>query len=130
MTRARRVCPTPGCPAITDGGRCPTCRTAAEQRRGSAAQRGYARDHAVRFRRAVLLRDLLCVCEGGCCDRHTHAGGACLAPSKHADHWPRDKRQLRRAGLDEHDPDYGRGLCSHCHSHTTAHAQPGGWNAR
>lgn len=129
VPRARRVCSVPGCPNLCDGGRCGGCRTEAERRRGSAAARGYGHHHATRFRTAVLLADPLCVCTGGCCDKHQHVG-QCLAPSGHADHYPRDKRELRRLGLDEHDPRYGRGLCAACHGHHTSHAQPGGWLAR
>lgn len=112
-----RVCTTPGCPEFTDqGGRCEEHRRAAEQRRGSARQRGYGKGHEQRFRPGVLARDPVCVLCG-------------QAPSVHADHYPLDRRQLVAAGLDPDDPRHGRGLCRPCHSRHTAVAQPGGWHA-
>lgn len=124
--RTLKVCATPGCPELVASGRCTACTVAAEHRRGSARQRGYTRRHDTRFRRGVLRRDPLCVCtEQG----HGH-GPACMAPSAHADHHPRDRRELVRRGLDPTDPRHGRGLCASCHARHTAQAQPGGWNAR
>ncbi|MFJ2174345.1 holin [Streptomyces sp. NPDC087851] len=111
-----RVCSRPGCPELTDqGGRCSGCRSEAEQRRGSARQRGYGGGHETRFRPGVLARDPVCVL----CRR---------ARSVHADHHPRDRKQLVDEGLDPNDPQYGRGLCGPCHSRATAQEQPGGWN--
>jgi len=130
MPRALRVCPHPGCPNLTPGGRCDQHRQAAEQRRGSARARGYARAHEHRFRPGVLRRDPLCVCTGGCCPDHQHGDPSCLAPSTVADHWPRGRRELVDAGADPNDPANGRGLCTTCHDHSTSHVQPGGWNAR
>lgn len=126
VPRALKVCPTPGCPNLVETGRCDTCRAAAEQQRGNRHQRGYGRAHEQRFRSGVLRRDPLCVCED---QTHGH-GPRCLAQSTVADHWPIDKRELRRLGLDEHDPKHGRGLCANCHDKHTSKAQPGGWNAR
>ncbi|MEU9333139.1 holin [Streptomyces sp. NPDC048290] len=119
MARGRelRICSTPGCPEYTTGGRCPDCRAKADKQRGTSAQRGYGTEHRRRFRAAVLARDPVCV--------------AChQAPSKHADHHPRSRRELQAAGLDPNDPQHGRGLCAACHSQETARHQPGGWNAR
>lgn len=132
MPRAKRVCPTPGCPELTEGGRCDDCKARAEQARGTAAQRGYDHEHRERFRRGVLRKDPLCVCT----DEHRNAQGqghgaaGCLVPSAHADHHPRGRDELVRLGLDPNDPQYGRGLCGPCHSWHTSQAQPGGWNAR
>lgn len=122
---AWKVCSTPGCPEFTDqGGRCPEHRAEAEQRRGTARQRGYGRGHERRFRPGVLARNPACVCtEQG----HGHAA-LCGQPSVHADHWPLDRRELVARGLDPDDPRHGRGLCGPCHSSHTASAQPGGWN--
>ncbi|WEB41524.1 holin [Streptomyces yunnanensis] len=114
--RAMAICPTPGCPVPTPGGRCPSCRQDAEQRRGSARQRGYGREHETRFRRPVLARDPTCVLCGA-------------KPSIHADHWPLSRRELLAQGRDPNDPSHGRGLCASCHAKHTAAAQPGGWNA-
>lgn len=123
MPRAKRVCSTPGCPELTDTGRCPACRLEAERKRGTARQRGYDRRHENTFRHQVLLRDPLCVCRD---ESHPH-GPQCLAPSLHADHHPRDRQELVRLGLDPYDPQFGRGTCGPCHSRSTAALQPGGW---
>lgn len=117
MPRAAKVCSTPGCPEIVDHGRCPTCTAGAEQRRGSARQRGYDRKHETRFRKAVLALHPICqVCS--------------TAWSKHADHHPVDRQTLVQRGMNPNDPKHGRGLCHRCHSIETAKHQPGGWNAR
>lgn len=42
---AKRVCPVPGCPALTEGGRCSEHRKAYEMQRGTPAQRGYDARH-------------------------------------------------------------------------------------
>lgn len=117
--RSLTVCPTPRCHHLTRGGRCDTCRTAAEQQRGTAEQRGYGRQHRTRFRAGVLARDPTCRYPDGCGARSTVA-----------DHWPRSRRDLVALGLDPDDPQHGRGLCATHHSQETARLQPGGWNAR
>ncbi|GAA2484696.1 hypothetical protein GCM10010406_21190 [Streptomyces thermolineatus] len=110
-----QVCTVPGCPEYTQAGRCAEHRRQAEQQRGGARQRGYGQAHE-RFRAAVLARDPVCVlCR--------------TAPSKHADHWPVDRRELVARGLNPNDPKRGRGLCGPCHSAETARHQPGGWHA-
>ncbi|MER6531170.1 holin [Streptomyces sp. NPDC001508] len=119
-----RVCSTPGCPEYTQQGKCDAHRRAAEQRRGSARQRGYDRQHETRFRRPVLQRDPNCVCTD---EAHGHSN-PCGQPSRHADHYPQDRRALVAAGLDPNDPKHGRGLCTSCHSKSTAAEQPGGWH--
>lgn len=60
-----KVCSRPGCPELTRTSRCSGCDRTAEQRRGTAAERGY--DHRWRrTRRAFLARhDGLCE-EPGC----------------------------------------------------------------
>ncbi len=118
--RARKVCSAPGCPELIESGhnRCDTCERGAEQRRGSARRRGYDRQHEAVFREAVLARDPICKADG------------CFVRSKHADHWPLDRRTLELRGLNPNDPKHGRGLCHSCHSRETAAAQPGGWNVR
>lgn len=120
-----RVCSTPGCPEFSDrGGKCDDHRREAEQRRGTARQRGYGREHETRFRPAVLARDPLCVCTE---ESHGHST-RCGQRSVHADHWPLSRRELAAQGKDPDDPANGRGLCGPCHSRETAVAQPGGWN--
>lgn len=115
-SRAPRRCTTSGCPRDPVPGRAKCAECGAPRRRPSSAAQGYGQEHERRFRARVLARDPVCVL----CD---------AAPSVHADHWPRSKRELREAGLDEHNPIYGRGLCPPCHSAETARNQPGGWNA-
>ena len=119
-----RVCSTPTCPEFTQGGKCEDCRRKAERKRGTARQRGYGRQHEQRFRPVVLARDPHCVCiEEG----HGH-GSPCGKPSVHADHHPLSRRELVERGEDPNDPRHGRGLCTSCHSRSTATEQPGGWN--
>ena len=113
--RAYAVCSVPGCPEFTDSGRCEDHRREADQRRGTARQRGYGTRHETQFRAVVLARDPVCVL----CKQ---------APSRHADHHPDSRRELAAAGRDADDPRYGRGLCGPCHSSETAQHQPGGWN--
>lgn len=124
--RALAICSVPGCPEYTDcGGRCEDHRREAEQRRGSARQRGYGRQHEQRFRPAVLARDPACVCTDAA---HNH-GQPCGKPSVHADHWPHSRRELVEQGEDPNDPKHGRGLCASCHSKETANnpSQIGGF---
>ena len=122
-----RVCSRPGCPTLTDTGRCPACTTQADQRRGTASQRGYTSKGHQRFRTAVLTRDPVCVCTSDC-DWHLGAT-ECLAIATVADHWPVSRRDLIVQGLDPNNPDAGRSLCARCHNRSTGQLQPGGWNA-
>ncbi len=118
MARASRVCNIPGCPTLTDSGRCTNCAREAARARGTNKQRGYGREHQRRFRSGVLARDPSCV--------------LCGQPTTVADHHPLDRRQLVANGLDPDDPRHGRGLCASCHGKETA-ANPnqrGGWNNR
>ena len=113
-----RVCSRPGCPTLTDTGRCPACTTQADQRRGTASQRGYTSKGHQRFRTAVLTRDPVCVCTSDC-DWHLGAT-ECLAIATVADHWPLERVELVARGLDPNDPDAGQGMCARCHDHKTA----------
>lgn len=124
MRKALRVCSVPGCPEYTQSGRCDDHRRQAEQRRGTARQRGYDTQHEQRFRPVVLARDPRCVCTD---EGHGH-GIPCGKPSVHADHHPLSRRELVEQGEDPNDPKHGRGLCGPCHSRSTAQDQPGGWN--
>lgn len=45
MPRAMRVCTQPGCPELTNGGRCASHRTEYERQRGTRQQRGYGSEH-------------------------------------------------------------------------------------
>jgi 5-methylcytosine-specific restriction protein A len=113
--RALAPCSRPGCPNLTDSGRCPTCAAVADAIRGTASQRGYTSRGHQRFRRLVLRRDPTCVLCG-------------TAIATVADHHPRSRRQLAAAGLNPDDPAHGRGLCKPCHDRATAQHQPGGWH--
>ncbi|RSN65429.1 holin [Amycolatopsis sp. WAC 04182] len=115
--RALKPCSTSGCPELVAKGRCPECIRQAEARRGTARQRGYGTGHTTRFRQGVLALHPVCQL----CSKDW---------SKHADHWPVDRRTLVLRGQDPNDPQHGRGLCHSCHSTETAEHQPGGWNAR
>lgn len=113
---AKRVCNVPGCPELTDHGRCTKCERTADKQRGTATERGYnGKGHAA-FRYQVLARDPICV---ECRTKRATV----------ADHYPRSRRELVALGLNPNDPQYGRGLCFVCHSRETAQHQPGGWNA-
>lgn len=119
--RALTTCAVPGCPELTEGGRCDSHRKAAERQRGSATARGYGKRHRSRFRRAVLERDI-------CCVLCREAGLWVLATV--ADHHPLSRRELTDRGMDPDDPQHGRGLCVQCHNRQTAVNQPGGFNQR
>lgn len=111
-----RVCTVAGCPEFTEGGRCPAHRAEAEQRRGTARERGYGGRTWTRARRAVLDRDPMCVL-------------GCGRPATVADHWPTSRRDLLAQGVTDPDaPHRMRGICQPCHSRETAQHQPGGWN--
>lgn len=118
--RALTTCTQPGCPVLTDAGRCHQHRREADTARGTATQRGYTGRSHQRFRRAVLRRDRICVL---CAAEHR------TTPATVADHFPRSRRELLAADLDPDDPRYGRGLCEAHHNRETAQHQPGGWNA-
>lgn len=117
--RALTPCTQPGCPVLTDSGRCSQHRRLADQARGSATERGYTGRGHRRFRLAVLRRDRCCVL---CAAEHR------FTPATVADHFPRSRRELLAAGLDPNDPRYGRGLCEAHHNSETARHQPGGWH--
>lgn len=117
--RALAPCTQPGCPVLTDSGRCHQHRREADQARGTATDRGYTSRGHQRFRRGVLRRDPLCVL----CTAEDR-----MIPATVADHHPRSRRELLAAGLDPDDPAHGRGLCAPCHNRETARLQPGGWH--
>lgn len=54
---ASRICPVPGCPTITGGGRCDPHKAELEAQRGSRQQRGYDANHdRTRRKIARLIR--------------------------------------------------------------------------
>lgn len=132
--RPPRACTWKGYPPCSEhaapgSSKCPThtthARRASDRRRESGGRR-YDREHYERFRPGVLAAYPNCACEYDDC----HGLGRCFTPSTIADHYPRTKRALIAAGDDPNDPQYGRGLCKHCHDHHTAITSPGGWNDR
>ncbi|MEW2635250.1 holin [Streptomyces sp. NPDC048389] len=126
-SRAPRPCTTGSCSGtpVQGSAKCADCLARSRRDRPSATAQGYDAEHRDRFRTGVLERDPACVCtEQG----HSH-GSPCGARSEQADHYPLSKRELRRRGLDEHHPNYGRGLCASCHARSTGKQQPAGWAA-
>jgi 5-methylcytosine-specific restriction protein A len=122
------VCTVSGCPDFTDqGGKCPDHRREAEQKRGSARERGYGGPGWQSARSLVLDRDPHCTCTD---DGHGHDGRACRQPSTVADHYPDERRDLVAAGVPDPDaPRRMRGLCGPCHARSTGTRTPGGWAA-
>lgn len=118
MARALTICNRPGCPTkIPQGqGRCAECRADADRARRPRGNPYATRGHLL-FRDAVLARDPICVL----CD---------IRIATVADHYPDERVDLVRAGLDPNDPERGRGLCAGCHNEYTAATSPGGWNRR
>lgn len=101
--RAQKVCSLPGCPNLTQAGRCGSCSTAAERYRGTAAERGYDKRWRL-FRAEFLFENPFCS-EAGCFSLATdvdHIDG--LGP-----HGPRG-----------YDPDNCQGFCHPHHSQKTA----------
>ena len=111
-----KVCSRPGCPQLTEAGRCSDCDRQADRARGTAAQRGYDATHRTQFREQVLAREPFC--------------RLCSARSTVADHWPESRRQLVERGANPNDPQHGRGLCASCHGTETTKHQPGGFLQR
>lgn len=107
MAGCREFIPAPGL--------CPSClrrtRKSTDTRRGTAAQRGYGREHRD-ARTVVLDRDPLCKCDAG---MYCHGTDDCWEQSTVADHFPHTRKELVAAGQDPNDPDHMRGLCKRCH---------------
>lgn len=119
MPRALKVCSATDCAELVPSGRCDACRRRAEQKRGSAAARGYDA-RWVRRSAAYLRRHPFCVLRLP----------GCTLLATEADHYPVDKRTLLAQGVPDPDADHRlRALCHHCHSLETARLQPGGWHA-
>jgi 5-methylcytosine-specific restriction protein A len=118
--RANSVCTTPGCPTITQGGRCAACTALVRARRPKTARRGYgARWQAVRA--SYLRAHPLCECAD--CE----AIPAPLRPvAREVDHID----GLGPLGPRGYDWTNLRAMTKACHSRATARAQPGGWNDR
>lgn len=118
--KALSVCSQPGCPALCSGGRCDVHKREAEQRRGSARQRGYNR--AWERTRAAYLRDHpMCECDH--CAALPYAQRPAATDVDHID-------GLGPNGPRGHDSTNLRAMAHAHHSRRTAHDQPGGWNTR
>ena len=111
--RPLHPCRQQGCPALVEQRYCDRHRKEADaadrERRGSAASRGYDKDHR-RRREAVLARDPACV---SCLSKGE------VTPSRVADHiiplseWPQERIE------DAWDLENGAGLCIPCHNRKT-----------
>ncbi len=117
-TSSPRVCPT--CRTTIPPGPCPHCRREqrreGDQRRGTAAQRGYGHDWQL-TRAAYLREHRLCT--------------LCNRPATVADHHPETRRSLVDRGVPDPDAWHRlRALCKPCHDKHTAVTTPGGWNRR
>lgn len=120
MPRALKKCnglPGKHCVNDTAGRRCDDCAREADRARGTAAERGYSGPEHAEFRRRVLAKHRWCQIKG------------CRSRSTDADHYPQDRKELVRLGLDANDPDFGRGLCGYHHKSETAKLQSG-WTRR
>ncbi|MET8824776.1 HNH endonuclease [Streptomyces sp. NPDC004610] len=118
--RALQVCPTPGCPTLTPGGRCDPCQRKAGRQRPSAASKGYDTRWA-RTRAAYLRAHPYCECH------------ACQAQPPLLR--PRATEVNHRDGLGPlgprgHDWANLQAMTKAHHSRETAKHQPGGWNDR
>jgi 5-methylcytosine-specific restriction protein A len=93
-------------------------RARTDQKRGTAAQRGYNRQHDQVFRAGVFAL------YGDRCVMPSPFGyGHCARPATHADHYPKSRRELEAAGDDPNDPRHGRPLCEHHHNSHTGRTQ-------
>lgn len=118
--QALQVCPTPGCPTLTLGGRCPDCTQQASKGRGSARAKGYDARWE-RTKRAYLQAFPWCECDD------------CLALPPILRPWASEvdhRDGLGPNGPRGHDWSNLRSMTKACHSKRTARDQPGGWNDR
>lgn len=114
-----RPCRTSGCGALTNRGRCDRCRRRVEQRRGSAASRGYG-PKWVAFRKWYLSQYPLCGDKAPCAPATSHSRCRLegrMTPATDIDHI------VRVTG--PHDPRFRdvcavQALCHACHSAKTA----------
>jgi 5-methylcytosine-specific restriction enzyme A len=96
-------------------------RARTDKQRGTAASRGYDREHDNRFRQGVFD-----IYGDRCVEPVDHGDGNghhCGLRASHADHYPKSRRELEAAGLDPNDPHYGRPLCEHHHNQHTGRTQ-------
>lgn len=116
--RALQVCPTPGCPELTERGACPGCRKARARSRPTARAKGYNRRWE-RTRAAYLEDNPWCEC-----DEHAALPPLLRPLAEHVHHID----GLGPLGPRGHDPDNLEALTQRCHARITAAEEPGGWN--
>jgi 5-methylcytosine-specific restriction protein A len=119
--KALQVCPTPGCPTLTPGGRCETCQTKAQRRRPTAAAKGYD-TRWDRTRAEYLRANPYCECDEEC------AALPMLLRPRATEVNHRDG--LGPLGPRGHDWTNLQAMTKAHHSRHTAREQPGGWNDR
>ena len=110
-----RVCPEPGCPELTEGGRCERHRL--EARRASDARRPSARKRGYDQRWEQTSSDYLAA------HRFCEDEEGCIEPATEVHHLD----GLGPLGPDGHDWNNLQALCHRHHSKRTARDQPGGW---
>jgi hypothetical protein len=118
--KALAVCSTSRCPCLVVSGRCPGCKRAARQKRGTAHQRGYDGQWE-RTRRAFLKEHPYCACP------------ECLEipePLRPAAQVVDHIDGLGPLGPRGHDLTNLRAMTKQHHDQHTARTQPGGWNDR
>lgn len=115
--RPHTPCTIPGCPArSTTAGPCPVHARQRVRRKHLQANEQYGGAWPIR-RLDYLARNPWCA--------------LCPRPATIADHWPRTRRQLLTARVQDPDDDrYLRPICRPCHNKQTGLNVPGGWHAK
>lgn len=115
-----QVCPTPGCPTLTQAGRCPTCARKAAQARPTPTSKGYDARWQ-RTREAYLREHRYCECDA--CTLLPMLLKPLASEVNHID-------GLGPNGPRGHDHANLQAMTKSHHSRHTARDQPGGWNDR
>ncbi|MFD0773463.1 HNH endonuclease signature motif containing protein [Streptomonospora algeriensis] len=118
--KALQTCPTPGCPELTQGGRCQACTKQARRRR-TPRTRAYTTPQWRRTRQAYLDAHPYCECDQ--CAQQSFLLRPLASEVHHRDGRGPD-------GPRGHDWTNLQALTKACHSRITAVEQPAGWNNR
>jgi len=118
--RALSVCPSPGCPVLTPGGRCSDCKARAQAMRRGSSRSGYGVAWQ-RTRRAFLREHPWCEC-----DECMTLSPLLRPPATEVNHID----GLGPLGPRGHDWSNMQAMTKAHHSRVTAREQPGGWNDR